>query len=138
MSRSNGPEQPAGVTRLGERIEHWRRTRARRTAMAPELWSAAVELSRSYGAYRVARALRINFECLKRRMAEADAVAPPPSAPSGAFVEYTGAQILSAASPQGAVIELSDETGARLTLRLGAQVEVDVPRLVAAFRQRGA
>ena len=138
MTRTKDTALPAGLARLGERIEHWRRTRAKRTAMAPELWSAAVELARSHGPYRVARALRINFECLKRRMTAVVVVAPAPGSPSGTFVEYTGAQILSAASPQGAVIELSDETGARLTLRLGAQVEVDVPRLVAAFRQRGA
>ena len=137
MARTKGQVLPAGVKRLGERIEQWRRTRARRTAMAPELWLTAVELAQSHGAHRVARALRINFECLKRRMAEAGAVARPTAA-SGAFVEWTGAQILSASSSRGAVIELSDETGVRLTLRLGAEVEVDVARVVAAFRQRGA
>jgi hypothetical protein len=138
MSRTKGPALPASVWRLGERIEQWRRTRTKRTAMAPELWSAAVVLAQRHGVYQVARALRLDFECLKRRMAEAVAVAPPPSAPSGAFVEWTGAQILSASSARGAVIELSDETSVRLTLRLGADVEVDVERVVAAFRQRGA
>ena len=126
----------AGLRRLSERIEHWRRTRARRTAMAPELWSAAVELGHRHGAYRVARALRINFECLKRRMAEAK-TAEERSAPPSAFVAWTGAEILGASSAAGTVMELSDETGVRLTLRLGAGAEVDVAGVVAAFRRRG-
>jgi hypothetical protein len=138
MSRRKRSALPASVWRLGERIEQWRRTRVRQTAMAPELWSAAVVLAQSHGAYRVARALRIDFGCLKRRMAEAVAVAPPPRAASGAFVEWTGAQILSASSARGPIIELSDETGVRLTLRFSADVEVDVARVVAAFRQRVA
>ena len=136
MSRIESKGLPAGVRRLGERIEHWRRTRAKRTAMAPELWLAAVELGHSHGAYLVARGLRINFECLKRRMAEAKRSAP--SAPSGEFVQWTGAQILSTSSASGTVMELSDEVGVRLTLRLGTDVQVDVASVVAAFRQRGA
>ena len=100
--------------------------------MAPELWSGAVKLGQSHGAYAVARALRINFECLKRRMAEAKA---PPR--RGEFVEWTGAEILGASSVPAAVMELADETGARLTLRLGAGAQVDVASVVAAFRRRG-
>ena len=83
MAKSEGTALPAGVERLGERIEQWRQTRARRTAMAPELWSAAVVLAGSHGVYRVARALRINFECLKRRVAEAKTAGPTSNASVG-------------------------------------------------------
>jgi hypothetical protein len=82
----------------------------------------------------VARVLGLNFDGLRRRMAEAAASAPPP----GAFVELSGAQILGASSAPGAVVELSDGDGVRLTVRLVAGAEVDVARVVAAFRQRGA
>jgi len=137
MARIQNRALPVGVRQLGERIEHWRRTRARRTFMPAELWSAAVELGHSHGAYRVAHGLRISFVCLRRRMAEA----PPsvrPIAPSGEFVELTRAQIPSTSVPSGTVIELSDRTGIRLTLRLGADVQLDVASVVAAFRRRGA
>ena len=125
MAKSEGTALAAGVKRLGERIEQWRQTRAKRTAMAPELWSAGAVLAERHGVYRVARALRINFECLKRRVAEAKTAAPT-STSSSAFVEWTGAQILSASPASGTVMEAyraSDLPNCRPSRR-GAQREV--------------
>jgi hypothetical protein len=131
MARTTGPALPAGVTKLRERIERWRRMRERRTPMPADLWSDAITLARLGRPYAVARALRLNFEGLRRRMAESRSSAP------GAFVEVSGAEILGAASPPGAVVELSDGDGVRMTVRLPVGSEVDVARVVAAFRQRG-
>ena len=133
MPRTTRQGLPAGVKELRRRIERWRRTRERRTAMPADLWTEAIALARSGRPYAVARVLGLNFDGLRRRMAEAAASAPPP----GAFVELSGAQILGASVP-GAVVELSDGDGVRLTVRLVAGAEVDVARVVAAFRQRGA
>ena len=120
----------AGVDRLGKRIERWQRAPRRRSQMPEELWSRAVALGRKDGAYRVARGLRINLGGLRRRMAASV------EAPRG-FVELTGAEILGAASPgTGTVLELSDGTGIRVTVRLPGPV--DLTGLVTAFRQRGA
>lgn len=130
---------PAGVTRLRDRIEHWRRTRAKRTAMPATLWSEAVTLARRGGAYAIARALRIDFDSLTRRIAEAarDAARTPASPPS-AFVELTGAQLLAASPSTGTIVELSDDkAGIRVTVRLAAEAPLDVARLVSAFRHRG-
>lgn len=127
---------PASVARLGLRIEHWRRTRARRTAMPAELWSEATILAESEGAYAISRALGIGFSGLKQRLDHcATAEAPRPSR---AFVELTGAQILGPQLPPGPVVELSDDAGLRLTVRLTKDSEVDLARLVAAFRNRSA
>jgi hypothetical protein len=90
--------------------------------------------------YPVARALRLNFEALKRRMAEA-AAEPAPAAPGPAngFVELTGAaQLPGAATGAETVVELSDEAGTRLTIRFAPGVRVDVAQLISAFRQRAA
>jgi len=138
MSTSTRPALPATVKRLQERIEHWRRTRPHRTAMPTELWSEAASLAEKEGAYVVARALRINFEGLKRRMAEAAAASAARPAASGAFVEWTGAQILGPATPSGAVIEVQDAAGTRLTVRLPQEAALDVAQVVAAFRACGA
>ena len=99
--------------------------------MPAELWAEAVEVARAGRPYTVARVLRINFEGLRRRMAEGTASTP------GAFVELSGAQILASAPASGAVVELSDGD-ARLTVRMAAGVEFDVARVVAAFRRREA
>ena len=49
---------PAGVKRLRDQIERWRRTRAKRTLMPAELWSEAIVQARREGAYLVAQAAR--------------------------------------------------------------------------------
>lgn len=134
MAGTTRPALPAGVKLLRKRIDYWRRTRDRRTAMPADLWAETIALARSGRPYSVAHALRVNYEGLRRRMAETAAGARV-AAPD-AFVELTGAQILGATAA-GAVVELSDGDGMRLTVRLAAGVEVDVARVVAAFRQRG-
>ena len=131
---------PAGVKRLRDRIERWRRTRTRRTAMPAELWSAATALAQKTGRpYAISRGVRINFDTLKRRMAETKvsaAALPPPSGP--AFVEVTGAQLLGAAPSVGPIVELSDEAaGIRVTVRLAPETALDVAGLISAFRPRG-
>ena len=128
----------AGVKQLRARIERWRTTRERRTAMSPELWAEATRQAQGHGVYRVARALRISFEGLKRRIAEsATGVTVPQGRPS-AFVELTGAELLGGPVVSGTVGELSDAAGTRLAIRLARETEVDVASLVAAFRLRRA
>ena len=104
--------------------------------MPEELWSEATVLAQSEGAYAIARALRIGFGGLKRRLGYC-AIAGEPL-PSAAFVELTGAQILGPQVSPGPVVELSDNSGIRLTVRLTKDSEIDVARLVAAFRNRSA
>jgi hypothetical protein len=100
----------AGVKQLRARIERWRTTRERRTAMSPELWAEATRQAQGHGVYRVARALRIR----------------------------TGAELLGGPVVSGTVVELSDAAGTRLAIRLARETEVDVASLVAAFRLRRA
>ncbi|MFA5123797.1 hypothetical protein [Zavarzinia sp.] len=135
MARTAGPALPAGVKLLRKRIDYWRRTRDRRTPMPVDLWDEAVALARSGRAYAVAHALGVNFEGLRRRVAEA--VGGVPRASPSAFVELSGTEIIGSASASGAVVELSDGA-ARLTVRMAAGVELDVARVVAAFRRREA
>ncbi|MBI5383760.1 MAG: hypothetical protein HZA90_03645 [Verrucomicrobia bacterium] len=136
MGQRVGPGLPAGVTELRERIERWRRTRERRTAMPAKLWAEAIRFSRRGRPYAVARALGVNFESLKRRMAEAGARMPVGA--SAAFVELSGAQVLGAAAVPACVVELLDGDGTRLTVRLAGGAEVDVAGIVTAFKRGGA
>ena len=55
MARRTRTGLSAGVKHLQARIEQWRTTRERRTAMPPELWTEAVKLAQRYGVYPVAR-----------------------------------------------------------------------------------
>jgi hypothetical protein len=98
--------------------------------MPAELWSEAVALAPRVGAYRVARALRLNFDGLRRRVVEA-AHAAAPATPTSGFVEMSGAQLLDATAPT-ATVEVQDERGMRLVVKGAA---VDVVALVTAFRR---
>jgi len=140
MGRTRGNGLPAEVQQLRQRIERWRRTRERRTPMPAGLWAEAVRLARDGRAWAVARALGVNFEALRRRMAEAAGNPPAPGRdPPAAFGERSGAQVLGATGgTTGTVVELSDDGGIRLTVRLAAGDTLDVPRVVAAFRGVGA
>jgi hypothetical protein len=130
---------PAGVKQLRARIERWRTTRERRTAMPSELWSEAADLARVHGAYPVARGLRISFEGLKRRLAESTEDSQAIAARPRAFVEMSGAELLGGPVVPGTVLELCDASGTRLLIHLARVMEVDVASLVgAAFRQRRA
>jgi hypothetical protein len=92
MARRARPELPAGVNELRDRIDHWRQTRERRTTMPPELWAAAVALARRHGVYRVAHGAGVNFDGLRRRIAET-AGRGTTASPPAAFVELSGAQL---------------------------------------------
>jgi hypothetical protein len=81
----------AGVKHLRTRIERWRTTRERRTAMPPNLWAEAARLAQGHGVYPVVRALRISFEGLKRRIAESEPAGSTTMRRPSAFVELTGA-----------------------------------------------
>jgi len=140
MGRMRGGGLPAEVQQLRQRIERWRRTRERRPPMPAGLWAEAVRLARDGRAWAVARALGVNFEALRRRMAEAAGNPPAPGRdPPAAFGERSGAQVLGATGgTTGTVVELSDDGGIRLTVRLAAGDTLDVPRVVAAFRGVGS
>jgi hypothetical protein len=122
------------VKEVRSAILRWRRTRERRTGMPAELWAAAVELARTHGTYRVARALRVAYESLARRLVEAGE-GQTDETQAGKFVELRGADLLGGTT----VIEVSDEDGGRMTIRLGASGALALAAaLVSAFRRRAA
>jgi hypothetical protein len=67
-SKSNGVRTAARLTQLRRRIERWRLRRAKRSPMPAEPWTAATELARELGVYRVARELRVGYGSLKERL----------------------------------------------------------------------
>ena len=135
MVRTTREGLPAGGRELRERIERWRRTREKRTAMPVELWDEAVRLARGGRAYLIARGVGVDFASLRRRIAEAEASGrrADGAATAGRFVELSGAQILGTPAATGPVVELSDRDGVRLTIRLGGGETLDVAGLVQGF-----
>ena len=116
------------------RIERWRATRTKRSPMPEPLWDAAVELAQAEGIYPIARALAVNYQTLKCRVAMASN--GNSGTPAG-FVELTPMRASGSVSRSELVLELSSGDGATLTIRLPSERELDVERLAEAFLRRG-
>lgn len=128
-TKATALSQAAGALR--KRIDRWRRTRKRIGPMPGTLWAAAIALAREHGALRVARAVRVDFGALKRRVEATGAEIRCQSSPA-AFVEFPPFT-----SRDGeAVLDLSDDTGAKMTLRVAGRIELDVLALTNAFLGR--
>ena len=125
------------VKQLRERIDRWRSTRVKLWPMPAELWDEAAALAQELGVHPVQRALRLNYESLRRRVEEGTFTRGSAEA-AGEFVELSGAQLLGLPVAAGPVIELCDGNGVRLTVRLQAGSTLDVAQLVEAFRGRRA
>jgi hypothetical protein len=70
------------LRQLGGRMEEWRSSHIPRRRLPEEFWEAAVGVARQEGVYRTARALRLDYANLKRRIEAAagkEASAPPAS-----------------------------------------------------------
>ena len=128
-TESSGAGTRAKLERVRRRIERWRWARVKGSPMPPELWAAATDLARELGAYRVAQELGVGYGSLKDRLGANGARG------AGEFVEVDGALLLSAAPATARnEVELSDASGMKVVIRLGAGQAVDVGALLAAFR----
>jgi hypothetical protein len=122
-----GHEDPARrLQRLQFRVEVWRGLAPKHEPMPPELRSEAVELACIVGEEPVRSALAMAPGSLQGRRRRRDTEAVP------AFVEV--GTVLAGATSE-TIVEVSDGTGARLTIRLGVGSTLDVGRIVAAFRR---
>jgi hypothetical protein len=135
------------LTQLKARFAGWRAGRKLGMRIPPELWTAAVEEVAVHGAYRVARALNLDYDMLKQRAAVAGRKAttatgdksPVPRrtgelAPR--FVELFAAggamPAPSACAPQ-CVVELANSRGGRMRVELSGQGLVGLSALCGAF-----
>ena len=71
--------------KLLERIISWKKSHRPRSPLQPELWNEAAELAREQGIWKTARALRIDYTALKKRV---EAHTLDHQAPSPQFIEF--------------------------------------------------
>jgi hypothetical protein len=119
------PGAGATLAETAAAVAQWRSTVPRGSRVPEELWLRAVELVGTHGVAKVARALRLDYTALKRRVTRPAAVAVPTVAapPPAAFVEY---QLGVSDAGPGCVLALSDAHGRALRIewRRGAAAEV--------------
>ena len=145
-SRIRGAE-PARFEVVRERFEHWRRTRQGRSRIPEKLWKSAVRLAAMHGLCRTARALRLDYNALKRRVESAGVNGSPAGpmpkrktrtrsrpnarksaqAPAMTFVELPP---LEPAGAPACIVELDHPRGAKMRIHLTGRQS---PEVVAAL-----
>ena len=117
MRTSKKRALPSRLEGLRRRFERWRRTRKVGSRIPEALWAAAVKLAQAYGIHPTAKALGIDYYCLKKRLEEKTASRSRAAAPANGakFVE------LSAAARTGipeCILELEDVEGAKMRIEV--------------------
>ena len=130
---------------LSGQIEAWRGRRPKTRPMPEALWIEATVAAQKLGVYRVSRALRLNYETLKRRVGPSrlhrsrtrrDDRTEVLASKRTDFVEVSGLADLSAAAARDeTVVEVVACDGTRLTIRL-KRATADVAALIHALRGR--
>jgi hypothetical protein len=134
MGRKQRPAAlPPDVRQVLSRIERWRRTRKKRTAMPEQMWEGAAALARVHGVYWTARELGLSYDSLKKRVEGGPGGSRGERGDHSGFIEVGAAPLMGFGQPSGAVVELSDTDGARLVIRLTEGGELDARDLAEAF-----
>lgn len=135
MDKMAKGEQAQGLGESLEQVERrfkqWRQTRRRGEHIPAPLWAAAVSLGRVYGLQRVAQALGIDPQRLKRRLAPAGpatrAGAATPASQGGTtthgpqFVECFAAPAAGTTATHECVVELQNVRGAKMRVELSGR-----------------
>ncbi len=129
-NHENRAAAAAQLKQVQERIEQWRGQRRKGTPIPPEVWQQATELAAELGVYRVSRALKLSYDGLRHRVNRQPLHGGRAQSLPGGFIELGGAQLL---GTPAVVVEVTDQRGGRLSVRIGAQQSVDVVALVDRF-----
>ena len=118
------------LEQLRRRLDEFRSTHALRSRLRESLWMAAAELAKRHGMYQTARALRLDYAGLKKRI-ENDAKAKRKrTTASPSFMEF----IAPGAKPvTDCTVEVESSQGSKLRLNLKAVATTELVNLIRAF-----
>ena len=128
MSKVKDTTLPVAFTEIQGRFEQWRGSKRPRARIPEELWTLAVGLAREHGVNRTARALRLDYYSLKRRL---DAT-PEPEKTAADFIEVFPVEMVSRSSQW--TMELESGMGARMRINVQGAELPDLAAMVYAFR----
>jgi len=124
--------QGESLEQVAERFRHWRETRIRGEHVPSDLWAAAVGLAKEHGLQRIAHALRVDHDGLKRRVERAGVVARGVKLDTQ-FVELFAAPAATAAGMRECVVELENARGATMRVELNGAGLAGLASLCSAF-----
>ena len=130
MSTGRTRDVPARLEGLSHRFERWRRAHKGHSRIPETLWTSAVKAAGKYGLNPTARALRLDYYSLKKRVETTACRRASDREGVTAFVE------LAPAPPTGSpecILELEDPGGAKMRIHLKGAEAPDLAALSRSF-----
>jgi hypothetical protein len=117
------------IEQLRRGFDEFRNTQPLRSRLPESLWATATELATRYGVHPTARALRLDYTGLRRRVEKRAAQKSTP-AEAAAFVELVGP---AAGTWTNCSVEVESAQGGKLRLDLKAVATRELVDLIRAF-----
>ena len=132
MSTKRTRDLPARLKDLRRRFERWRRTHQARARIPEPLWSAAVKMANRYGIHRTAKALRLDYYSVKKRVEQkaGGAGEVPKEGATATFLELPSSLRDGSCECTG---ELEDSVGAKMRVHLKGSAAPDLAALSRSF-----
>jgi hypothetical protein len=132
MSTSKTRGLPAKLETVRRRFERWRQTHKPRSRIPDSLWAMAARMAGAYGLHRTARALRVEYYSLKKRVEQSSAATQGRTEPdpTATFVELPPAVPV---GPCDCTLELEDVAGAKMRVHLKATTTPDLVAMSRSF-----
>ncbi len=131
MTPEAAADVPDDLQQLRRRFEEFRNTRAGHTRLPEALWAAAAELAKRYGVNPTARALRLEYGGLRKRVenrGQAKGKRAPSTPPT--FMEFVAP---GAKAVTNCTVEVESVQGGKLRLELKAVATTELASLIRAF-----
>ena len=125
----NRAELPEATVQLQQQLEQWRATQPLRTKLPESFWHSAAELARRHGLNPTARALRLDYTALKRRVSGCLSRSGKPV--QAAFLELSGS---GTAKLEEYIIEFESLSGTKMRIQWKASAPPDWSSLLRAWR----
>lgn len=127
-------EQSESIEDICEKFERWRLSRKNpRERIPAPLWQSAAILTKDHSVNTVAKALRLNGQDLKKRVAKYCPKNPSKRQTPSDFIELTCEPPI---MPLECTIELSDQKGTKMRMTIKGNHNLDIAGLIASFRAK--
>jgi hypothetical protein len=127
-------ERTGELEQLRDRFEHWRQQNGpgRRRRIPGAFWSEASVLARRHGVVKVARTLRLDYATLKKKSG-----VQTNRGNKQASVPFVELMIPGPMTASESVVELTNRSGGRMTIRLQPHCGRDIVQLAELFLRGG-
>ena len=125
---------PARLEDVRRQFEGWRGTRKVRSRIPDSLWAVAVKVASTYGIHRTARALRVDYYSLKKRVEGTPAATASKEPAGAAFLELPPPTWPGCGE---CTLELENASGAKMRVHLKGFAAPDLAALSRSFWNPG-